>query len=147
MLTISYSFVECNLLVMCCCLPTLRRFLRHVAPGLIGEDLTEPSTPSGAVRTFGSAETKPAHDTLMCTLNDAETNGDIMLDPMDGKKKEGRRDPKVKITSMKGDAESEEAILFERTVHVACSSPEDASERGQMHVGRIWAGELPNEDV
>jgi hypothetical protein len=147
MLTVIYSFVECNLLVMCCCLPTFRRFLKHVAPRLIGEYTPEPATPSGAVRTFGSAEPKQKQDTLMRTLNDTQTDEEIMLGPMDGKRKAGRRDPKVKLTSMKGDAESEEAILFERTVQVTYSSPEDASERGQMHVGKIWAGQPQNEDM
>ncbi|KAK8036192.1 hypothetical protein PG993_008806 [Apiospora rasikravindrae] len=29
--------IEANLLIMCCCLPTLRKFFRHVAPSWIGE--------------------------------------------------------------------------------------------------------------
>ncbi|KAK8859849.1 hypothetical protein PGQ11_010583 [Apiospora arundinis] len=69
--------IESNLLIMCCCLPTLRQFFKHIAPSWIGE--TKGSTADSAdkfkayaMRTFGSGPAKPIRrksqmDTLMRT--------------------------------------------------------------------------------
>jgi hypothetical protein len=70
-----------------------------------------------------------------------------MLDQMHDSRNASRRNPKVRITSVKGDDDSEEAILFERTVQVTYSSPEDAGEYGQAHVGKIWAEQPQNQDA
>jgi hypothetical protein len=131
-------------MIICCCLPTLRRFFKHVAPRLVGESGTGPSNPSRGLRTFGSTGPKKTWNTLKCTVDDIEPNGDIMLDQMHDNKEAGRRDPKVRTTTVKGDNDSEEAILFERTVQVTYSSPEDVSECGQTHVGKIWAEQPQN---
>ena len=78
---------------------------------------------------------------------DMQPDGEIRLGPLDEKWKAGRRDPKLKTASMKGDNDSEEAILFERTVQVMYSSPEDASECGQAHVGNIWTRRPQNQEA
>jgi hypothetical protein len=70
-----------------------------------------------------------------------------MLDQMHDSRNASRRNPKVRITSVKGDDDSEEAILFERTVQVTYSSPEDAGEYRQAHVGKIWAEQPQNQDA
>ncbi|KAK8062947.1 hypothetical protein PG997_015044 [Apiospora hydei] len=53
--------IEANLLIMCCCLPTLRQFFRHLAPSWIGEskDASAGGSTSKlnayALRTFGGS--------------------------------------------------------------------------------------------
>ncbi|KAK8054671.1 hypothetical protein PG994_009738 [Apiospora phragmitis] len=52
--------IESNLLIMCCCLPTLRQFFRHVAPSWIGESKASAADSTGklkayALRTFGGS--------------------------------------------------------------------------------------------
>lgn len=58
---------------MCCCLPTLRQFFRHIAPNWIGE--TKGSTADSgdkfkvyAMRTFGSGPARPRRKSQMDTL-------------------------------------------------------------------------------
>ncbi|KAK8001106.1 hypothetical protein PG991_013328 [Apiospora marii] len=81
--------IESNLLVMCCCLPTLRQFFRHVAPSWIGESKGASSADSTgrlkayALRTFGGsgpARTTPRSksqlDTLMRTQGTRLDDGD-----------------------------------------------------------------------
>ncbi|KAK8116901.1 uncharacterized protein PG998_005182 [Apiospora kogelbergensis] len=65
--------IESNLLIMCCCLPTLRQFFRHIAPNWIGE--TKGSTADSgdkfkvyAMRTFGSGPARPRRKSQMDTL-------------------------------------------------------------------------------
>lgn len=53
------STVEANLVIICVTLPTMRRFLRHVAPKLIGESgrghpSRDPTTDGSALQTIGS---------------------------------------------------------------------------------------------
>ncbi|KAH8202774.1 hypothetical protein TruAng_003045 [Truncatella angustata] len=56
--------IESNLPIMCCCLPTLRSFFRHVAPILIGEKRSTDGDASNqpgryALNTFGSSPMNP----------------------------------------------------------------------------------------
>ncbi|KAK7953235.1 hypothetical protein PG988_013929 [Apiospora saccharicola] len=58
--------IESNLLIMCCCLPTLRQFFRTVAPSLIGESKGASTADSAgqlksyALRTWGGSGGPPA---------------------------------------------------------------------------------------
>ncbi|KAH6616245.1 hypothetical protein C7974DRAFT_441811 [Boeremia exigua] len=132
-----WIFIESNLLVICCCLPTLRRFFRHVAPRLIGEYGSDPSrdrdeSDGPKIRTWGSLTTRPKRqfDTLMNTVDDPEDVGDIPLELQGDRKKLGQRESKVEVGAVKGDDDSEEAILFERSVHVTyetARSPHNSS--------------------
>jgi hypothetical protein len=121
LLTHQLRMVESNLLVICCCLPTLRRFLRHVAPRVIGE---YSSTKSGPRRPF---------DTLMNTVDDRADDRDIPLKTRDHSTKSGQR------KTMKGDNDSEEAILYERTVQVTYESADSGTGNPGAHSGKIWA--------
>ncbi|KAJ4983180.1 integral membrane protein [Stagonosporopsis vannaccii] len=117
-----WIFIESNLLVICCCLPTLRRFLRHLAPRLIGEYTDDPSREESngpKPRTWGSMTTRPKRqfDTLMNTVDEAAD--DIPLELRGDQKKLSQHETKVESRPVKGDDDSEEAILFERSVHVA----------------------------
>lgn len=84
LLTHDQSFNESNLLVICCCLPTLRRFFRHVAPRIIGEysDNLHRGIKNHTMRTWGSMSTGPKRqfDTLMNTVNDGEGKEHIPLE-------------------------------------------------------------------
>ncbi|ETS84316.1 hypothetical protein PFICI_02341 [Pestalotiopsis fici W106-1] len=72
--------IESNLLIMCCCLPTLRRFFHHIAPSIIGERSSGAKSSSKGlerpgIRTFGSGPLQPKGakyqlDTLMHTRVD-----------------------------------------------------------------------------
>lgn len=46
MAEINYSVIEANLLVICCCFISIKSFLRHYAPRLIGEGSTYLGTDS-----------------------------------------------------------------------------------------------------
>ena len=131
--------VESNLLVICCCLPTLRRFLRHVSPRVIGEYSSGPSGgktgASRRPRTWGSLKSGPKRhfDTLMNTVDDGHGEQDIPL---------GSRDLSTKASqgkAIKGDNDSEEAILYERTVQVTYESADGHNGTHGAHSGKIWA--------
>ncbi|KAF2130674.1 hypothetical protein P153DRAFT_384935 [Dothidotthia symphoricarpi CBS 119687] len=139
-----WIFVESNLLVICCCLPTLRRFFRHVAPRIIGEYSDSPSrreSNSRKLRTWGSMTSRPKRqfDTLMNTVDDHENRENIPLEMRGDGKKLGHRESRVNVWGMKADDDSEEAILYERTVQVTFESAENGNECNQRHVGKAWA--------
>jgi len=143
---------------MCCCLATLRRFIRHFAPRLIGEDSStgKNSKPfnfrNQGLRTFGSGGTaKRTLDTLMQTNNG--DNG-IALSSIDELDKTGVQTTTTKLKSKGKDSDSEEAILFERSVQVTYedthghhnSDDREARVRGYgtesavSHQPRVWTG-------
>ncbi|KAH7094508.1 hypothetical protein FB567DRAFT_484751 [Paraphoma chrysanthemicola] len=137
-----WIFIEANLLVICACLPTLRRFFKHVAPRFIGEDSHGPSekeSGSRKFRTWGSMSSRPKRqfDTLMNTIG--EDDKDIPLEDKDDRKGLGRRQSTVNVTKVKADNDSEEAILFERSVQVTYENASIHGERDQGHAGRAWA--------
>lgn len=116
--------IEANLLIICCCLPTVRRFLKHVAPTLIGEDGDNASpreSDSRRKRTWGSMGGRPKRrfDTLMNTIDDSDAKSNVQLEEktVDSKRRSTRE---VRINGMRirGDDGSEEAIFYERTVDV-----------------------------
>lgn len=107
-------------------MPTLRRFLKHAAPRLVGESRgSENKDSSGrnrGLRTWGSdGNSKRKYDTLMRTVDGAQGDGDDEI-PLASvaPKASGGREAKVPTgnVSYKGDNDSEEAILYERTVQV-----------------------------
>ncbi|PSN72084.1 hypothetical protein BS50DRAFT_544407 [Corynespora cassiicola Philippines] len=132
-----WIFVESNLLVICCCLPTLRRFFRHVAPRLIGEYTDDPSREDSQgrkIRTWGSMTSRPKRqfDTLMNTVDEGDDATDIPLELRGDGKKLGQRETRVEVGGMKADGDSEEAILFERTVNVKYeNTPSTRSQRSR----------------
>lgn len=149
-----FSFIEANLLIICCCLSTLRRFFKHFAPRLIGENSSGSNSKSHshgfsknhAQRTFGSGGAKRTLDTLMNTKND--DNG-IPLSSFDDLDKKGS----TVVTKTKNagkDSDSEEAILFERSVQVTYESREEHDvnregatrgyEERQSHQPQVWTG-------
>lgn len=137
------SFVEANLLIMCCCLSTLRRFFKHFAPRLIGESSTGNSksrsrgfSNNNAQHTFGSGGAKKALDSFMHTNND---NGGIPLSSFDNMDKGGHNTTKVK--DLGRDSDSEEAILFERSVQVTYEEANQNNEHNaQSHQPKVWTG-------
>lgn len=139
--SLRYSIVESNLLVICCCLPTLRRFFRHFAPRLIGEYTHNPSREEcngPKPRTWGSLGLKPKRqfDTLMNTIDDSKdvssSPSNIPLELRGDRMKLGQCETKIEIGSIKGDDDSEEAILFERSVQVTYDVAQSThSERSQ----------------
>lgn len=138
---------------MCCCLSTLRRFFKHFAPRLIGEHSSGSNSKShshrfsrnNGQRTFGSGGAKRTLDTLMNTKND----DGIPLSSIDEMDKHGG---KITTTAkpMSRDSDSEEAILFERSVQVTYENRDDPSVRSvgtsrgyegtQAHQPRVWTG-------
>ena len=144
LLTHDQRFIETNLLIICCCLPTLRRFFKHVAPRLIGESSDSRSfgdSKSHKLRTRDSTRSKPKRnfDTLMNTVDDNEDKDSIPLELRAENKRTGQGRLKADGMGMKADDDSEEAILFERTVQVTYESAENQAEHDQTHVGRVWA--------
>ncbi|KAF2844357.1 hypothetical protein T440DRAFT_410368 [Plenodomus tracheiphilus IPT5] len=136
--------VEANLLVICCCLPTLRRFFRHVAPRLIGEYTDDPSSGESSgnkPRTWGSWTSRPKRqfDTLMNTIDDGGDKSDIPLETRSDGKKQSVRDPRINVKRVTGDNDSEEAILYERTVDVTFENVKGQPARSQPHAGKAWA--------
>ncbi|KAJ4356145.1 uncharacterized protein N0V89_004175 [Didymosphaeria variabile] len=147
-----WIYVEANLLIMCCCLSTLRRFFKHFAPRLIGEYSSGSNSKSHergfsrnhAQRTFGSGGAKRTLDTLMNTKN--EDNG-IPLSSFDDMDKSGGKIA-TKAKNMGRDSDSEEAILFERSVQVTYENRDDQSMSGggpargyegtQSHQPKVW---------
>jgi hypothetical protein len=137
------SFIEANLLIMCCCLSTLRRFFKHFAPRLIGESSSTGNSNgrsrgfsnNNAQRTFGSSGTKRNLDSFAHSANDK--NG-IPLSSFDDTDM-GSRKAMTRVKSMTRDSDSEEAILFERSVQVTY---EDANRNDRSgtpaHQPKIW---------
>ncbi|CAN9159418.1 unnamed protein product [Alternaria alternata] len=144
------GIIESNLFVICCCLPTLRRFLKHVAPRLIGESRSSENKDSSdrnhGLRTWGSENTGPKrkYDTLMRTV-DGTTQGDgddeIPLASVPNKAGFRDRERKVPIgnVEMKGDNDSEEAILYERTVQVTYDGGA-GGDPANPYTRQVWAG-------
>lgn len=133
---------------MCCCLATLRRFFKHFAPHIIGEgSSTGNSKPNSrgfsrnaAQRTFGSGGAKRTLDTLMQT-----NNGDsgIPLSSIDELDKGGSNTATM-VKGMGKDSDSEEAILFERSVQVTYEEREDVRQNGRG-VARGFEGARVNQ--
>lgn len=68
----------------------------------------------------------------MNTVDDPEDAGDIPLELRGDCKKLGHRETRIEVGNVKGDDDSEEAILFERTVHVAYeTAPPTRSQRSK----------------
>jgi hypothetical protein len=127
---------------MCCCLSTLRRFFKHFAPRLIGESSTGSKSRSrgfsnnNAQHTFGSGGAKKTLDSFMHTGND---NGGIPLSSFDDSDKGGRHTTNDK--NLGRDSDSEEAILFERSVQVTYEEVQQNSGRNvQSHQPKVWTG-------
>jgi hypothetical protein len=72
-------------------------------------------------------------DTLMNTVDDRNDEQDIPLEARD----HSRRVSHGK--AMKGDNDSEEAILYERTVQVTYESADNHTGNHETHSGKIWA--------
>jgi hypothetical protein len=128
LLTCHRSFIESNLLVICCCLPTLRRFFRHVAPRIIGEHSHDPSRRenySRGFRTWGSMSSRPQRqfDTLMNTVDHNNTQ-DIPLAIKGHRKRLTQCNLNCNVKDIKADSDSEEAILYGRTLQTTCGSAE-----------------------
>lgn len=145
-----YSIVEANLFVICCCLPTLRRFFRHVAPRLIGEGSRQSSGEDSSgrnrgLRSWGTTKVGPKrqYDTLMNTIDGGKTDGDdeIPLSSVDTKEQLRTRESKVQVGARecKGDNDSEEAILYERTVEVTYEGVQPAHPTNPQN-RQVWTG-------
>ena len=119
-LTLNLSFIEAKLLIICCCLPTLRRFFKHFAPRFIEEYPETSSQANGSgrkVRTWGGATSRPKRqfDTLMNTIDKSDNKKDISLDRRGEGTIHGGRDARLmrlNATCMRYDNDSEEAILY-----------------------------------
>ncbi|KAK9420462.1 hypothetical protein SUNI508_06458 [Seiridium unicorne] len=154
--------IESNLLIMCCCLPTLRRFLRHVAPALIGEKASTGGDTSGqqgryALRTFGSSPINPKgqrlkFDTLMRTqairLGDEDDADSARRFRPDGEFRNvtnihGGTETNSTDGEVRADYESDEAMINSKTVTVQFTYEPSTARRdsGRSQTGQIW-----NED-
>jgi hypothetical protein len=87
------------------------------------------------MRTWGSTKSGPRRpfDTLMNTVDDQTDGRDIRLETRDlsTKSYQGK--------TMKGDNDSEEAILYERTIQVTYESADSQTGNPGAHTGKIWA--------
>ncbi|KAF2010250.1 hypothetical protein BU24DRAFT_73590 [Aaosphaeria arxii CBS 175.79] len=146
-----WIFIEANLLIMCCCLPTIRRFLRHVAPSLIGESSSGSDSKSnsngysrnGGLRTFGSGGAKRTFDSLMNTVDERGIPLNS-LDEVHNMEKGGGTSTNAK--SVTRDSDSEEAILYERSVQVTYESRQEGNT-GDNDLGRLGNGwTMPSAD-
>ncbi|KAL1792577.1 hypothetical protein ACET3X_009084 [Alternaria dauci] len=148
-----WIIIESNLFIICCCLPTVRRFLKHVAPRLIGESRSSENKDSSdrnhGLRTWGSENTGPKrkYDTLMRTVEGTtQGDGDDEIPLASVPNKEGFRDREHKVpignAEIKGDNDSEEAILYERTVQVTYDGGAGGNP-ANMYTRQIWAGGQP----
>lgn len=135
---------------MCCCLSSLRRFFKHFAPRLIGESSNGNSKPrsqgfsrNNAQRTFGSGGAKRTLDTLMHTKNDDNGIPLSSFDDLDKGAHTGAR-------QIGKDSDSEEAILFERSVQVTYEDRKNEDqnnpsagrgyEQGLSNQPQVWTG-------
>ncbi|KAI1337846.1 hypothetical protein F5Y15DRAFT_145931 [Xylariaceae sp. FL0016] len=127
--------VEANLLIMCGSLPTLRTFLGHVCPRLLGDKSARDSSGKDTsdrnygLRTFGQGRKKTPRrgfDSLM-DLEREDGFRCSRLRPDEGKNdvdiRGGRyeRGASSREDRVKGDTDSEEAILQTRTTIVSFS--------------------------
>ncbi|CAI6336798.1 unnamed protein product [Periconia digitata] len=140
-----WIFIEANLLIMCCCLSTLRRFFKHFAPHLIGESSSTGNSKSNsrgfsnnkAQRTFGSSGAKRTLDTFMNTNNDSNGIPLSSFDDMD----KSTKTTVVKAQRAHRDSDSEEAILFERSVQVTYEEArQDQKSDVRSHKPQVWTG-------
>ncbi|CAO2653666.1 Nn.00g030770.m01.CDS01 [Neocucurbitaria sp. VM-36] len=145
-----WIIVEANLFIICCCLPTLRRFFRHVAPRMIGESGGESenknlSSRNRGLRTWGSGGPKRQFDTLMNTVDGMEGDDYIPLSSTENKAGLNARESKIIAGSkgVKSDNDSEEAILYERTLQVTYGS-EGKSDPTNTYTRKIWADRQNN---
>jgi hypothetical protein len=142
-LTTCHSFIEANLLIMCCCLPTLRGFFKHFAPRLIGETSSTGRSSrrfsnKNAPRTFGSSGTKRTRDTFKSASNEPEGFALSSFDDMD----KGEKNTVTNVKNQGGDNDSEEAILFERSVNVTYENASQTTASGvESHHPQVWAGD------
>ncbi|KAJ4364604.1 hypothetical protein N0V83_009200 [Neocucurbitaria cava] len=142
-----WIIVEANLFIVCCCLPTLRRFFRHVAPRFIGENSageSENKHTSGrnhGLRTWGSGGPKRQFDTLMNTVDGMEGEDYIPLASTANKPGLQARESKILSPNkeVKGDNDSEEAILYERTVQVTYGGGDGGGAPANPYTHQIWA--------
>ncbi|KAJ8117176.1 hypothetical protein OPT61_g1557 [Boeremia exigua] len=131
--------IESNLLIIYCSLTTLRRFFRNVAPHFIGES-TDYSSREEAndqrLRTWGSRTTRPRRqfDTLMNTMDDREDATKVSLELRGDCKKTSQCETKVEVGTVRGDDDSEEAILFERSVHVTYGLTESSQNESSRQI-------------
>ncbi|EUC46563.1 hypothetical protein COCMIDRAFT_35794 [Bipolaris oryzae ATCC 44560] len=122
-----WIIVESNLLIICCSLPTLRRFFRHVAPRMIGESSRGSSGKGSSgqnrmLHSWKSSKSGPKrqYDTLMNTIDGGDKGDDeIPLSGVKANESAQTRESKIQVGSRQcKDSDSEEAILYERTVEV-----------------------------
>lgn len=119
-----YSIVEANLFIVCCCLPTLRRFFRHVAPRFIGENSRQSSDKRSSghgLRTWGSSRPGPKrqYDTLMNTVDGGKGEDEIPLAGVEAEEALKARESIIQTGVRKcKKTDSKETILYERTVEV-----------------------------
>ncbi|ORY68845.1 uncharacterized protein BCR38DRAFT_424486 [Pseudomassariella vexata] len=134
---------EANLLVICCSLPTLRKFFRDVAPKIIGESDNSPSAPTHFpghtnLRTFGRSSNKRKQynkfgesEYGMMTLNEEPSDHNLRGD----RDRMQRRKNQVDAGSAdkghtwdagsRGDGDSVRAIVQTKTMTVFYSDEEN----------------------
>ncbi|KAF4984891.1 hypothetical protein FZEAL_44 [Fusarium zealandicum] len=124
-----WVIIEANLLIICGSLPTLRVFLRRVAPRILAEKSTAKSSVPGStgngygLRTFGcSNKTRRKFDTLVELERDSHFNRSSLTPEGMGKTKVdviGGDDNSESIgDNAPGDSDSEDGILQTRTTTV-----------------------------
>ncbi|KAH4268626.1 hypothetical protein HBI38_042840 [Parastagonospora nodorum] len=140
-----WIFIEANLLIMCCCLSTLRRFFKHFAPRLIGETSSTGNSKSRSrgfsnnarQHTFGSGGAKRTLDSFMNTNNDAKPIALTSFDDLD----KGGANAAAHAKSLGKDTDSEEAILYERSVQVTYETAgQNGRSSAQAHQPEVWSG-------
>jgi hypothetical protein len=146
------SLVEANLFIICCCLPTLRRFFRHVAPHIIGESSRQSSGKGSSgqnrmLHSWKSSKSGPKrqYDTLMNTIDGGKGDEDdeIPLAGVEAKEALRGRESKIQIGTRKcKETDDEEAILYERTVQVTYEG-RPAATQANPHHNKTWTGGLP----
>lgn len=126
-----WVIIEANLLIMCGCLPTLRVFLKHVAPRVLGDRSqnkpSEQNSGSYGLRTFGGSNgPRRKFDTLVELEHDVRFNRNSLRPDM-GKTNvkiySGRSDESLANQGATGDGDSEDGILQTRTTTVQYERP------------------------
>ncbi|KAF5024552.1 hypothetical protein F66182_3315 [Fusarium sp. NRRL 66182] len=123
-----WVIIEANLLIMCGSLPTLRVFLKHVAPRVLGDRSSKKSSKpnsgsaSFGLHTFGGSNgPRRKFDTLVELEHDANFNR-VSLRPEGMGKTDvniyGGRSDESLGNNLTGDNESEDGILQTRTTTV-----------------------------
>ncbi|CAA9960171.1 hypothetical protein PTMSG1_03577 [Pyrenophora teres f. maculata] len=143
-----WIIVEGNLFIVCCCLPTLRRFFRHVAPHFIGESASNSDNKDSSgrnragLRTWGSTgNQKRQYDTLMNTVQGGDD--EIPLAGVGTKEDLKPRETTVQVgePGFKADNDSEEAILYERTVQVTYEG--GVAPPAEAYTQHVWTDGPP----